>query len=50
MIFFALCKHLYFFGTMSKKRILSYFQCEMDKIIDEEEKNENEFHNEENDA
>ena len=51
MIFFALCKHLYFFGTMSKRKISSYFQREMDKIIDEaEEKTENEFHEEENDA
>ena len=51
MIFFALCKHLYFFGTMSKRKISSYFQRETDKIIDEaEEKTENEFHEEENDA
>ena len=50
VIFLALCKHLYFFGTMSKRKISSYFQRETDKIIDEaEEKTENEFH-EENDA
>ena len=35
VIFFALCKHLYFFGTMSMRTISSYFQREMDKIIDE---------------
>ena len=36
---------------MSKRKTLSYFQCEMDKIIDEpEEKTENEFHEEESDA
>jgi len=51
VIFFALYKHLYFFGTMSKRKISSYFQRETDKIIDEaEEKTENEFHEEENDA
>ena len=38
---------LYFFGTMSKRKILSYFQRETDKVIDEpEEKTENEFHKE----
>ena len=42
-------KHLYFFGTMSKTKILSYFQHETDKIIHEaEEKTENKFHEEEN--
>ena len=36
---------------MSKRKISSYFQRETDKIIDEtEEKTENEFHEEENDA
>ena len=53
MIFFALrtCKHLIFFGTMSKRKISSYFQCEMDKIIEEaEEKIKNVFHEEESDA
>ena len=36
---------------MSKRKISSYFQCEMDKIIDKaEEKSENEFHEEEDDA
>lgn len=33
---------------MSKRKISSYFQREMDKIIDEAE--ENEFHEEENDT
>ena len=48
---FALCRHLYFFGTMSKRKISSYFQRKTDKIVDEaEEKTENEFHEEENDA
>ena len=37
-VFFALCKHLYFFGAMSRRKILSYFQ---------REKIENEFHEEE---
>ena len=51
VIFFDLRKHQYFFGAMSKRKILSYFRREMDKIIDEvEEKSEDEFHKEENDA
>ena len=36
---------------MSKRKVLSYFQRETGKIIDEAEvKTENEFHKEENDA
>ena len=36
---------------MPKRKISSYFQRETDKIIDEaEEKTENEFHEEQNDA
>ena len=51
MIFFALCKCLYFFGTMSRRKISSYFQRETDKIINEaEEKTENKFHKEKNDV
>ena len=43
--------HLYFFGTMSKRKILSSFQRETDKIIDErEEKSGNKFHKGKNDA
>ena len=51
MIFFALWKHRYFFGALSKRKISSYFQLETDKVIDKaEEKIENEFHKEESDA
>ena len=50
-IFFTLCKHLYFFGTMSKRKISSSFQRQTAKIIDEaEEKTENWLHEAENDA
>ena len=37
VVSFALCKHLYFFGTMSKRKILSYFQCETDKLVNKAE-------------
>lgn len=53
VIFFVLCKLHYFFGTMSKRNISSYFrrESEKDETIDKaEEKTENEFHEEENDA
>ena len=49
LIFFTLCKHLYLFGTMSKRKISSSFQRQTAKIIDEaEEKTENWLHEAEN--
>ena len=40
-VFFPLCKHLYFFGAMSRRKTSSYFL---------REKIENEFHEEESDT
>lgn len=52
VIFFALCEHLLILEQCPKgKSSKSYFPCDTDKIIHEtEEKIENEFHDEENDA